>query len=453
MLLVALASVAAHAASVTGSTYAAETGGPSPNPASDSYNVTDPITATASIRSDVTYSHAQSWAEATVTCTGVTKTTGGRSWVDTPPSATPPLYDSKSNLWNASASGTQVVANYIGPGAPPPYAPFQFVIPGGGVANQFNAFPGNDPSDPPEMAPPASGQGFVVNGGGGGIGSLPDFYDVFIQIDATAQQGSSNPVSLFQGTLLFDPSTLQVQTTGDFVGIVPKITAGSNPGQYFVSLPTIEGRTFDAVAGQPFTTNFNVYMTMGDPNDQFGTDPNFVPGTYDFSALSGGPVGVAAGFASSLLVNNPQDFMVSAVPTTANVVWTGAGLTANWTDGANWLGETAPVATNSLTFDGNVNTLATNDFAANTQFNGITFAPTAGSFTLAGNSLLLSGDITDNSPNPQTIGLGLVFDGGTSNVDVAAGGSLALGPLTLGARRKRPRSPRSTSTTPFPPPH
>ena len=47
--------------------------------------------------------------------------------------------------------------------------------------------------------------------------------------------------------------------------------------------------------------------------------------------------------------------------------------------------------------------------------------------------MLLAGDINDNSPNPQTISLGLVFNGGTSNVNVAPGGALALGTLTFGA--------------------
>ena len=440
-LIVILAPAQTRAVSVVGSTYAAETGGPTPNPTFDSYNITNLTSASASIRSDVKYSHAQSSAQATVTCSGVTKSTGGRGWADTPPTATAPLYDTKSNLWNASASGTQVVANYIGPGTPPPYSPFHFVIPGGGIAAPFNAFPGNGPDDPPEMLPPASGQGFVVNGGGGGPGSLPSFYDIFIQVNATAQQGTGQAVSLFQGTLLFDPSTLETTTTGDFVGLTPTITAGGNPGQFFVSLPTIQGRTFDAVADQPFNMDFNVYMTMGDPNHQYPGDPNFTPGDYDFSALSGGPVGVVGGFAASMLVNDPGSFMVSPVAPTVNLVWNGASGDANWSTTANWVGGVAPVATNALTFDGNTTTTTNNDLPPNTQINGITFAPTAGAFTLSGNPLLLAGNITDNSPNPQTIALGLTYDGGVHNVDVAAGGALALGALTFGA------TPQSTSFT------
>ncbi len=425
------------AVTVTGSTFASETGGPLPNPKSTFFNIGNPTTASDSIRSDVQYAHAEAWANATVTCSGVTKSTGGRAWSDAPGG-----FDSRSTLWNASASGTQVIANYTGQGAPPEFAPFNFVVPGGGIASALNAFPGNNANDPPgyttpaSMAPPASGQGFVVNAGTSG-GPLPSFFDIFLQVDATAQQGNGQPVDLFHGTILFNPNTPQlIDATGGFAGLSLTIKPGG-PGQYFVSLPTIQGGTFNAVTGQPFSLNFNVYMTMGDPNHQFdANNPATYPTPFDFSSYTGGPIGAAGGFATQMLVNDPSNFMVSAVPAAAapvNLTWNGSSPASNWTTGANWLGGVPPVATNVLTFDGNVNTVTNNDFPTNTQFNGLTFASSAGPFTLTGNSVLLAGDINDNSPNPQTISLGLVFNGGTSNVNVAPGGALALGTLTFGA--------------------
>ena len=434
-IAVMLAAASAKAVTVSGTTYAAETGGPTPNPASTSFSLTNPTAASDSIRSDVKYSHAEAWASASVTCLGVTKTTGGRGWADTPPTATAPLFDNKANLWNASASGTQVVANYTGKGTPPEFTPFDFVIPGNGVASQFNAFPGNSAGDPAELTPPSGGIGFVVNGGGGGAGTLPSFFDIFLQIDATAQQGAGQPVDLFHGTLLFDPGALTFQTTGGFAGISPIVTGSA--GHYSVSFPTIQGGTFNAVVGQSFQTNFNVYMTMGDPNRQFNSaDPATYPTPFDFSGMSGGAVGAVGAFASSVSVNDPSNFMVSAVPATSaasNLTWNGGGADGNWTNPANWSGGKAPVATNALTFDGGVNLATNNDFAPNTQFNGITFAPTASSFTLVGNSVVLAGDINDNSTSAQTINLPLIVNGGTSNINVASGGSLALGTVTFGA--------------------
>src|SRR5207253_1740491 len=90
-------------------------------------------------------------------------------------------------------------------------------------------------------------------------------------------------------------------------------------------------------------------------------------------------------------------------------------------------------ANDVLQFDGIANTSTNNDFAANTQFNGISFLAGANSFTLAGNAVLLGGNITDNSPNAQTIALPLVLNGATSTVSVTAGGSLALGQVTFGS--------------------
>ncbi len=408
-----------------------------PNPAHDSFNIGSPTSVSDSIRSDVQYAHAQAWANATVDCSGVTKSTGGRAWSDTPGGL-----DSRSTLWNASASGTQIIANYTGQGTAPEFAPFHFVVPSGGIAPALNAFPGNNANDPPgystpaSMAPPASGQGFVVNAGTSG-GPLPSYFDIYIQVDATAQQGNGQPVDLFHGTMLFNPNTpQQVDTTGGFAGLSPTIKPGG-PGQYFVSLPTIQGGTFNAVAGQPFNLNFNVYMTMGDPNRQYDFNNSATyPTPFDFSSYSGGPIGAAGGFATQMLVNDPSNFMVSPVSAASgpsSVTWNGSSPDSNWTTGANWIGGNPPVATNVLTFDGTTNTGTVNNFAANTQFGGFTFVPTAGSFTLSGNPVVLSGDINDNSTNPQTVLLGLVFNGGTRNVNVAAGGALTLTTMTFGA--------------------
>jgi fibronectin-binding autotransporter adhesin len=114
----------------------------------------------------------------------------------------------------------------------------------------------------------------------------------------------------------------------------------------------------------------------------------------------------------------------------ATDTWIGGGADGNWMTAANW--NTLPVASDNLVFDGTTNLTTTNNFAANTQFNGITFNSTAGSFTLGGNAILLAGDINDNSTSAETISLGLVLNGGTSNVNVVSGGSLALGALTFG---------------------
>ncbi len=110
--------------------------------------------------------------------------------------------------------------------------------------------------------------------------------------------------------------------------------------------------------------------------------------------------------------------------------WNGGGTDTNWMTAGNW--DTLPVALDNLVFDGTTQLTNNNNFAAGTQFNGITFNPTAGAFTLGGNAVQLGGDINDNSTSAEKINLGLIYNGGTENINVAAGGSLALGAVTLG---------------------
>jgi hypothetical protein len=103
--------------------------------------------------------------------------------------------------------------------------------------------------------------------------------------------------------------------------------------------------------------------------------------------------------------------------------WTGgSGSSDNWSDAANWQpGSTnaPPLANDALFFDGNTRTSPNNDFTAGTAFDGITFNNAAGAFTLGGNSVLLSGNIsgitmgvTNNSSSAQMVNLDLALDWG-----------------------------------------
>ena len=115
----------------------------------------------------------------------------------------------------------------------------------------------------------------------------------------------------------------------------------------------------------------------------------------------------------------------------ANQTWNGGGspTNLNWNVPVNW-GGTAPVANDLLFFDGAAGVINTNDFAADTQFNALTFNGGASAFTLFGNTVTLGGGITNNSSNVQTVLSGLkvgasrTINGGTS---VGAGIILGMG--------------------------
>ena len=115
----------------------------------------------------------------------------------------------------------------------------------------------------------------------------------------------------------------------------------------------------------------------------------------------------------------------------AQSTWTGLGGNASWTTGANW-GGTAPSAGNALVFGGPTRLTNTNDYAAATSFNGITFDNTAGVFVLGGNQIRLTGAITNNDADTQTINLPIDLNGSALSVSTASG-NITLGGVISGA--------------------
>ena len=116
----------------------------------------------------------------------------------------------------------------------------------------------------------------------------------------------------------------------------------------------------------------------------------------------------------------------------ANRTWTGGGADNNWTNTANW-GGTAPAANDLLFFDGTTRLTNTNNIAANTAFNGLTFNSTAGAFTLRGNALNLARRHHQQRPaNAETIGFNLALTA-SRTFSVVSGGSLSLGGIISGS--------------------
>ena len=109
----------------------------------------------------------------------------------------------------------------------------------------------------------------------------------------------------------------------------------------------------------------------------------------------------------------------------ATKIWDGGGANNQWGTADNWDLNTAPVGTDTLTFDGNTRTTSTNNILAGTQFNGINFAATAGTFRLSGNNINLAGDIINLSTNTQTISNALALQ---QNIIIDSGsGEVVLG--------------------------
>jgi len=316
---------AAHAVTITGSTYASETGGPTPNPTSASYNLTNLTSVSDSIRSSVTNAYAESYASAMVTQSGVTKTAGGLGWTNTATT----LYNARSDLWNASATGTTIEANYTGNGTVPSVAPFQFSLPASilETADPYYSNGGAASGDPPSMMPPVSG-GMVaqgVNGDGIGQGSPTNPQPpVIVSVVATAYngiEGSSHVTgtSLFDGSYEFDPTTGDYTLTGSFQNAANQflLNGGASGGtnttnplmpEYTLGFNgSILGATFDAPVNTPFSVDIETSVMMGDPSD---------PTDFDSTGLSGqfGQIGAGGSVTAQFLLTDTSDFSVSAVP-------------------------------------------------------------------------------------------------------------------------------------------
>jgi hypothetical protein len=101
-----------------------------------------------------------------------------------------------------------------------------------------------------------------------------------------------------------------------------------------------------------------------------------------------------------------------------------AARTGNWNTGSNWIGDVAPSNTGGedLIFGSAVGTpsgkTATNNIASDYPVNSVTFSGTT-AYTLAGNSLLMNGNITNATTRPQTIQINITT--GSSAVTMTSG--------------------------------
>jgi len=105
----------------------------------------------------------------------------------------------------------------------------------------------------------------------------------------------------------------------------------------------------------------------------------------------------------------------------ANEVWDGLAAPDNtWANALNWANDVVPAAGDLVTFAGNAHLTA--NLESDYKVAALNFAANAGSFVITNvnNYLTLTGSVTNNSPNLQTVGVPVNL-GGTLILDAAAG--------------------------------
>lgn len=204
-----------------------------------------------------------------------------------------------------------------------------------------------------------------------------------------------------------------------------------------------------AVAGGGTNITYTIALST---NSSFSGSVNFgVSNLPAFTTASFSPASLSVAGSSTLTVTTTSNTPSGIYPLTmtgtngaavgvAYVIltvasppyWTGAGTNGYWSNADNWNG-TAITPNTGLIFDGSVQLNNTNDTPSGTSYSSLTFAPGAGAFVLNGNPLALTGNVTNDSGNQQTINLGLncgtnlTFNGGGGASDGNIVGGLIIG--------------------------
>jgi autotransporter-associated beta strand protein len=102
--------------------------------------------------------------------------------------------------------------------------------------------------------------------------------------------------------------------------------------------------------------------------------------------------------------------------------WNGGSTTDNrWTTPENWSLGVPPLVNDVLYFAGTARLSSENDYPVGTNFEGIKFTASAGTFTLTGNRITLTGNVANQSSNLQAIALDVSLNG-NATFDTGSGG-------------------------------
>jgi fibronectin-binding autotransporter adhesin len=250
-----------------------------------------------------------------------------------------------------------------------------------------------------------------VNGGTlGGTGTVGT-------ITSTASGGSVAPGSAGPGLLNSGNVDLSASGTRSLVVELNGTTAGSGYDQLNVTgTVNLTGASLSGTVGFTPAIGSTFAILNNDGSDA-------VTGT--FAGLSEGSNVVLSGynFTISYTGGTGNDVVLTRAANT--FTWDGGGADNNWTAAANWVGDVAPGAGDSLVFDATgvgARPSPNNDFAAATNFGTITVA--AGGYTIGGNSVSLTSGLTaSNASGSSTVSLVI---GGAGTVTKTSAGTFTL---------------------------
>lgn len=185
-------------------------------------------------------------------------------------------------------------------------------------------------------------------------------------------------------------------------------------------MPVVRGQSFTltVAVSDPASTNVTVKVDatpIGGPAVVTLTQTFPGSGIYTGSV----PVGTGSIGGSHDLILTATDHLSNTAQTSVTVnvaggIWSGqGGGDANWSSATNWRNGTQPVSGESMIFAGSLPASLVSEMDGDYSISSLSFDSTAGAFTItdssASHALSLSGGITNQSANIQTIDVPLVL--------------------------------------------
>ncbi|HEY3760448.1 MAG TPA: autotransporter-associated beta strand repeat-containing protein [Verrucomicrobiae bacterium] len=250
----------------------------------------------------------------------------------------------------------------------------------------------------------------------------------------TAVQNGTTYYYVVTSTNIFgeSPDSLQLNATPSIGPLITTVSA--NPGTVYPEGTLTISATVAAQTNPVASVTVDISALGGTTNQALISD-----GVGDYTntimvgadALDGSePLTVNA---ADTLGNVASPYFFSVTVGSLEFTWSGGGADENWSDGANWVGGVAPGPGSTLNFTGANNPAPVLDNSYNTY--ALLFDNGAGTFSTSstgGSILTLTGGVTNNSANTQTLNVPIVL-GAPVTLDAAAGG-LTLGQtINLGA--------------------
>jgi|GEM_PF-1820373 len=264
---------------------------------------------------------------------------------------------------------------------------------------------------------------------GSGILALTGSNSLTGTVSVTVTQGILETTSLSSAVVNLNGGALGSTTTGTVAAAIQLGQLYSSNGAFLLGLGA--GGTSDTIS---VSGSINLNPGAADVTSFLFTNDGFSSGSGTFTLIQKGSQALGvnlanlqyasmgiAGLTGTFSINGSGNLVFTAQSGVTGT-WTGGGGSGNWTTGTNWSGGNVPLTGADLTFTGSTQTNVT--LGTNEQTGAITFDAAAGAFTLSGSTIVLGGNLTNNSTSTQTINSNITLN--ADRTISASAGALVL---------------------------